>query len=154
MDHCVQQCFASENAWIHVLYSGRTQTEENKRGINSIRGKARVVSPYCVVRGWGHDGNPTSGVISTDEEAVDDCECARRPGHHEPDVVSRRVSLNGCRPHLERWYQKVVVGMWRERARAHSRQGGARNLAQERLCSAQLRLQIRLLVEATLKYQG
>jgi len=35
-----------------------------------------------------------------DEEAVDDCERARRASHDEPDVVSRRVPLHCCGPHV------------------------------------------------------
>jgi len=35
-----------------------------------------------------------------DEEAVDDCERARRASHDEPEVVSRRVPFNSCGPHI------------------------------------------------------
>jgi hypothetical protein len=39
--------------------------------------------------------------ILADEKAVGDCKRTRRTGHHEPDVVGRRVCLYRYGPYLE-----------------------------------------------------
>ena len=85
-----------------------------------------------------------------DEETVDDCERARQASDDEPEVVSRRVSFNRCGPHLEGGVSRCSIRRERARVDVHSRRGGVRNLAQERLCSVRPHSKGRLLVEETL----
>jgi len=94
-----------------------------------------------------------SGGMLANEEAVDDREPARRRNHYEPEIVSRRVSLNGCGPYLTGVVRKLGRRYMERGSHVHSRRGGARNLAQGILCSARHHSQSRLLAEETLKYK-
>jgi hypothetical protein len=60
---------------------------------------------YCVVIAFQVVCTIAHGGILADEKAVGDRERTRRAGHHEPDVVARRVSLYRYGPYLE----KVVL---------------------------------------------
>jgi hypothetical protein len=65
-------------------------------------------SPYSVVVACHNRAHiPPKEKFSANEEAVNDCERARRPDYYETDVVPRRVSLYRCGPHLESNVRKM-----------------------------------------------